>query len=253
MPFRALRSSLDATSIPRLSRIFALIAVSVLYPMLAGCTVNVKGIMYLQKERVTRYIAEKKPTGKNALVKENYQDVLKEVPDGDRILGGFCTNDEIAKEISMLRNLTQQCHRKLQKYQRDGTHNGNVYVGLLGGTIGAGALTIMAGILGAAGVFGAPASASANIGGWLVLGFGVPTLALSLANSIGGFNYRYREYKRQAIRLDNMMWTMRLRLGVEVCNARNVDRARVKVGNIRRMMEMTCAENFNDDGTYRPR
>ncbi len=256
MSFRAVLSHppvlLQPFSIPqtRWFRPLALFACSLLAPLLAGCSVNVKGIMYIHKDPVARYIAEQKPTGKDALVKEKFQETLKEVPDGDRILGGFCTNEEIAKEIEMLRGITQACHRKLQKYQQDGSYNGNVYVGLLAGTIGAGLLTITAGVLGAVGAFGTD---SGNIGGWLVLGFGVPTLALSLANSIGGFNYRYRENYRQATRLDNLMWTMRLRLGVEVCNARNVERARVKVANIRHMMEMTCADNFSDDGTYRPR
>ncbi len=250
--FSNIRASLSLLFAPssRYFRPFALLTFSALAPMLAGCSVNVKGIMYIHKEPVARYIAEQKPTGKDALVKEKFQETLKEVPDGERILGGFCTNEEIAKEIEMLRGMTQACHRKLQKYQQDGSYNGNVYVGLLAGTIGAGLLTITAGVLGAIKAFGTD---SENIGGWLVLGFGVPTLALSLANSIGGFNYRYRENHRQATRLDNLMWTMRLRLGVEVCNARNVERARVKVANIRHMMEMTCSENFSDDGTYRPR
>jgi hypothetical protein len=214
--------------------------------MLFGCSVDVKGIMYVKKEQVGTYIDREKPTGKETLVQQDYQKILSQVPDGDRILGGFCSQPDMQEDLKRLEELTNLCQKKLRQYTEDGNNNGRIYVGLLGGTIGGGLALIGAGIIGVA----VPSTAEAM--GWVVLGFGVATLALSLANSIGGFNYKYRENKRQAVRLDNMMWTMRLRLGVQVCNASSAERARIRLRNISHMMEMTCNTNFQDDGIYRP-
>ncbi|MEM1009102.1 MAG: hypothetical protein AAGJ35_08865, partial [Myxococcota bacterium] len=178
---------------------------------------------------------------------EEFLEQLRKVPDGNRILGGFCSAPELRDDLYRLQSLAQRCREKLRSLRDGGSTQGNVYAGLLTTTIVSGVAAITSGAIGASTPNGQ------EVGAWMFFGFGTVTLIAAVINDLGGFRYRYREAKRQATRLDNLMWTMRLRVGVEVCNASSEQQAQVKLQNITHRLQSSCAEQYKDDGVYRPR
>jgi hypothetical protein len=223
----------------------------IILPLQSGCLVA-RGTLYLEKERVDTYLAKEQrpPEVKGDKQKEVEAAVeksrllLRQVPDGNRIMGGFCTQKYVLDKIQEIIDNAPKCRDKLQIYQSQSNVNGIVFWSLLGATVGAG----IAMGLGVALPQG-PNSGSLRVG--LGLGFGIPMVLLAITNTTVPFSEWQDEARVKMNRIDNYMWTLRKRLQIEVCNAPSEDLALDRMDAITIDFKMMCNAPDADDGTYR--
>ena len=150
--------------------------------MFSGC-MSTRGIIYLNPERSGAYLAkEKKPTAskKQKTVEgavEKARVLLRTVPDGNRILGGYCTDPKLARQISDIQDLAPNCRVKLKKFQNKSNLHSTIFWSLFG----AASATGIAMVVGGLGAQDGPTRAG------LVIGFGIPFVATALTSAIGPF------------------------------------------------------------------
>jgi hypothetical protein len=215
----------------------------------SGC-LHTRGAMYLQKERVGVFLEntqEQAPAkGVDLETHKKWRERLANVPDGNRILGGFCAEDEqILTVLRAIDGLRPQCQQRLYDDASSANFQGRLFWGFLGGTVLAGTGTIIF-----AGLALSSDTAKTGLGITGVI-FGITTLVGALTNTLGGFDARQERYKILARRLDNFMWTLRLRVMAEVCNAKDRNTAHQQVVYIYKMTQHYCTHSLGDDGTYR--
>lgn len=168
------------------------------------------------------------------------EELLTKIPDGDRILGGFCTDPETNSKLQEFQALQAKCRTKLKKHVNGANLNGGLYWGFLVGTAVAGG-----------GIFLGFIPEDKALGGILSVIFGGLSLTGALVSGLGGFDGRQERHKMYAYRLDNYMWTLRIRIVSEVCNAKTVEIARIKLKQIYNQAGRMCGVH-PDDGIYRP-
>lgn len=208
---------------------------------------STRGVIYLNAERAGQYLAqEKKPSRseEKVLVEkavEEARKLLRTVPDGNRILGGYCTDSALSKQISDIQDLAPRCREKLKIYQNKSNLHSALFWSFLGATAASG--------LGMA--IGGFAAQDGQTRAGFVLGFGIPMLTFALTNAIGPFARISSAEKTVGERIDNYMWTLRRRISVEVCTAPNQATAAYRLAKIYRSLHSYCASNETDDGLYR--
>ncbi len=238
-----------------------------------GCHTT-RGVMYIKPDRVGKYIKQLKEEeaasapapapakdGKNgkdgkdgkdgkapapapaqpneAELQKRYAN-LENVPDGNRILGGFCTDPAVKNNLFELQKLEPKCSTKVNTLSKQAKTQGILYWTFLGLTTVSGAGMVVGGV-----------AAPSDVAGPLALGFGIATLTFAVVNGVGGFDGRQERLKLLSSRLDNYMWSLRMRIMFEVCNAKTVELARTRLKRIMTQAEMYCSEK-PDDGTYHP-
>ncbi len=212
----------------------------------SGC-MTTRGIIYLNPTRSGAYLAkEKKPTQskKKVMVEkavEEARKLLRTVPDGNRILGGFCSTPAISRTLAKIQDLAPLCRKKLKKHQ----NTSNIHQALFWSFLGATGVT---GISMALGGFLAEDGATK---GALVLGFGIPMMTFALVNTIGPFARIASRQRTLGGRIDNYMWTIRRRISVEVCNAPNRATASYRLAKIHQSIHTMCTSVKPDDGMFR--
>lgn len=214
-----------------------------------GCLTS-RGVMYLGKERVDDYLAkEKRPAsakGKKKEVEsviERSRLLLRKVPDGNRIMGGFCTKKYIREQFQELIDVAPKCRKKLKLYQGSSNVNNIVFWSLLGSSIGLGVA------LGVSVAATPPQEGNTRL--VLALVFGSLTVATAIVNTTVPFNEWQHEARVKMGRIDNYMWTLRKRVQIEVCNARNRDVAFDRMDMITRDFRLLCTAPEQDNGIYR--
>ncbi len=212
---------------------------------LSGC-MSTRGIIYLNPERSGAYLAkEKKPTDsqKKQTVEaavEKARVLLRTVPDGNRILGGYCTDSRLARQISDIQDLAPTCRVKLKKFQNKSNFHTSLFWGFLGGTAATGIAMVIGGL--------APEPGEVKAG--LVIGFGIPMVALALTNAVGPFARIASRERTLGERIDNYMWTLRRRISVEVCTAPNRATAAYRLAQIHRRIHKWCTTDKPETGLY---
>lgn len=211
--------------------------------VLNGC-MTTRGILYLNPTRSGAYLSkENKPTQKKPLVEkavEEARKLLRTVPDGNRVLGGFCTDNKLARQISDIQDLAPLCRKKLKKYQ----NKSNLYKALDWGFFGA---TVASGLFLSIGGF----AASPEAKGPIVVASGSMMLAFVLTTSIGPFARISSHQQSLSERLDNYMWTIRRRITNEVCNAPNRATAAYRLARIHNTIHTMCTATQPDTGLYK--
>ncbi len=224
---------------------------------MTGCT-STRGSLYLRNESVHDYLKKKLEVSKkckeakdDSMKKEHCQlvdsaveearEMLKSVPDASRRLGGFCTKPEILSQLRMIQDEAPTCRKKLKSYQNTSNTNGIVYWSILGGTALTGAAMVIGGVL-------APDDGTRA---GVVLGFGIPMTLAALTNAIAPFGRNYTVNQYKAYRIDNYLWSLRVRISIEVCNAADLDAAVRHVQEIVKDTKAYCAGR-DDDGLFRP-
>lgn len=209
---------------------------------LSGCQ-SVRGVMYLKKARVGDHIArlDKKPPGGDPVAWDQRKVILEKVPDGNRILGGFCTDERVQSSLRRLRKLKDACRERMISKAEESNLNSRVFWSLLSTTVVLGAGMIITGV----------AITDPEAKGWTAFSFGAATVAVALVNGLGGFDGRAAQLAKRARKIDNWMWTMRLRVIAEVCNAKSREVARQQADQIARSTRALCITNVVDDGIYR--
>lgn len=209
-----------------------------------GC-LSTRGMMYLHPERSAAYLAkESKPAQKknSALVEsavEKARVLLRDVPDGRRRLGGFCTDPHVIKKLRTMMKVTPTCRKRLGVLQKKSNVMGVVFWSLVGATAGTGIMALVGG-----------AAASDDIKAGVVLGFGIPMLTFALVNGLGPFSRIQDQNKAKGMRLDNYMWTLRQRVSVEVCTAPNKATAYHRLNKIAERLNYLCTSTKPDNGLY---
>lgn len=212
---------------------------------LTGC-MNTRGVMYLHPERSGVYLAkENKPKGKAkdpSVEKsvEKARELLRDLPDGKRRLGGFCTDPDIVRKLRQMMSQTSTCRAKLKLTQNTSNNYAWIYWGIMMGTAGAGLATII----------GDAASPDGDTRAAVVLAFGITTLTLALTNAIGPFYRIHTAQHAIGTRLDNYMWTLRKRISVEVCTAPNKAYAFYRLNRISKRLKRECSDKEGSNGTY---
>lgn len=212
----------------------------------SGC-MSTRGIIYLNSERAGQYLAQEKRPSRSeekVLVEkavEQARILLRTVPDGNRILGGYCTDPALAKQISDIQDLAPICRTKLKQYQSKSNLHSALFWSFLGAT----------GAFGVGMSIGGFAAPDGQTRAGLVLGFGIPMLALALTTAVGPFARISSAEKTLGEHIDNYMWTLRRRISVEVCTAPNQATAAYRLAKIHRSMQTYCSEAPPDDGLYR--
>lgn len=214
-----------------------------------GC-LTARGVLYLEKEQVENYLAkEKRSVGggeKEKMLEQSVEKaraLLREVPDGNRIMGGFCTQKYITDKFQELVDAAPTCRKKIKVYQNQSNTYGIVFWSLLGATATTG---LAMGI----GIAALPMSnGSARVG--LGLGFGIPMVLLAITNTSVPFSEWQDESRVKMQRIDNYMWTLRKRVQIEVCNAGSEDVAFDRMDEIVRDFKLLCNAPETDDGVYR--
>lgn len=205
-----------------------------------------RGVIYLSPERSGAYLAkENKPdSGKEKVLVEKAlkeaRELLRMVPDGNRILGGFCTDPTIARKIADLQDVAPQCRKKLKRYQNKSNFHSTLFWSFFGATGATGLGMALGGFLGSPG----------EVRAGLVIGFGSAMVALALTTTIGPFARISSRQKTLGQRLDNYMWTLRRRVTAEVCTAPNRATAAYRLAQIHRTLHTMCTSNKPDDGLY---
>lgn len=208
---------------------------------LAGCQ-SFKNAMYLKKGRAGDFYNKQQTALSPAQANERarMRKLVATMPDSNRVLGGFCTDKQVIASLDEVRKLGDDCRNRLTDFADQAHLQGRLYWGFLIASIATGAGMIIGGL----------APSDPEVKGWLAFSFGSATLTLSLINGLGGFDGRQTVLTMQAKKLDNLMWTMRLRILAEVCNAKNVTLARRQAAQIARMTRNMCVANPKDDGVY---
>lgn len=226
---------------------------SLLLAFSSGCVTS-KGVLYLQTETVQDYLAkEQRPaptTPEKTLAEKGIEEArktLRDVPDGDRILGGLCTETDIKQELQAIVDRAPTCRKRQQSHQTRGNTYAIVFWSLIGGTAATGAAMLIAGIA----AIPNPSTTAAAPG--LALGFGIPMFLAALTTQIAPFRRWQLESQEIAIRLDNYLWTLRKRISIEVCNAPNRQTALDALRFIASTMDASCRDEKEDDGLYRPK
>lgn len=238
-----------------------------------GC-LSTRNTMYLNKKRAAAYLAsldqtapsdKKDPKAKDPKAKDpkakdpkakdpdsesdaslvlnaKQRQLVAEVPDARKILGGYCNKPEIEAEISKMAAMTKTCQDRTDVLRYSSNLNGALFWGFLGGTVVSGAGMIAGGIL----------PEDKGLAAGLAVGFGSAALLFSVINGFGGFDARQEISKMRATRLDNYMWTMRSRIVSEICNAPSEAVALRRVRGVRVRLSRYCSGKDSDDGIYRP-
>ncbi len=212
-----------------------------------GCS-STRGVMFIKPMRVGKYLAQhgyndlknKKNLTSAEKKKLAHQKLMSKVPDGDRILGGFCTDSQVVAQLNELQTIQSQCQKKLKYHTDRAAVQGTLYWSFLLGTVGTGTAMIIGGV-----------AASKDAAPVLAVLFGGLTLSSALISGIFGFDGNQERHKLRAQRLDNYMWTLRVRIVSEVCNAKSVEIARAKLKRIQQRTRYFCSMQ-PDDGIYRP-
>lgn len=207
----------------------------------SGC-INVRGVMYVGKRKVNDFLTDRKPDQAGLPSTPKRLEYLRQVPDGERILGGFCSDPEISDGLKSLRSRQAECITKVDGFSDRARTNAIVHYSLLSSTAVLGSLMIVFGV----------AIPEKGVAAGLAVGFGAGALVSALVDSFGSFDSRFWQNKTAAERLDNYLWTMRVRVSVEVCNAPDLQIARVRMRQIVRNFQSTCSPKYEDDGTYPP-
>lgn len=265
-----------------LKRTILLLFSLVLMSALTGC-LTTRGVMYLGKDRVKKHLKDtadqkpsadkpapaakpatsapakkdgKKDTKKDAKaakpkVNKNLQARIKtwerrralmvSMPEGREKLGGYCTKPKVRTMLDKLEGMVGTCRQTLKKFEKQANDQGIVYWTFLGAGLAVAASSVIALAL------NKEDGTSTNV----ALGLGITGALLVSVVPIGGFDSRQERYKERARRLDNYMWSLRLRIGKEVCNATTVELAVKKLEPIMRRAKELCDGNNPDDGMYR--
>ncbi len=202
-----------------------------------GC-VYTRGIMYLNPEKVGTYLSKEEKPEKllnedKILVEEAVEEarkLLRKIPDGNRILGGFCTDPEIRKEILSIQDYSSSCRKRLEHYQNKGNLYTAIHWGIAGGAAATGLGMIIGGLI--------PAKGETRAG--LILGFGIPMLTFALVDAFAPFARWSSQYSKKATYLDNYIWTLRRRISVEVCTARDRSIALFRLKKIKKQVDILC-------------
>lgn len=217
----------------------------------AGCALQTRGAMYLQKERVGVYLDKTKrsqpPKGIDLTTYLIWRGRLGEMPDGNRILGGFCTDEGVVPVLEAIDGLRPTCQKRLYKEASAANYQGKLFWGFLGFTLSSGAVAIGMG----AGALAASDTGTKDILGFMAAGFGAAAFVSALVNGFGGFDARQEKYKLYTRRIDNFMWSLRQRVIVEVCNAKSRGAAVQQIVYIYNMTKRYCTSGEAGDGTYR--
>ena len=206
---------------------------------LGGCQ-SVKGVMYLHPKRVGDHLAKTN----NSLTETDYirqrRKWIRKIPDGNRILGGFCTDKQVLISLKKLRKLAVHCSRRTHGLATRAGLQNSLFWGFLLSTAAAGAGMIITGI----------AIQDAEAKGWTSFAFGATTFTLAMITGLGGFDGRQSVLNMRAKKVDNFMWTMRLRVIAEVCNAKSVRAARQQMAQLARDTKRLCITEPLDNGYY---
>jgi hypothetical protein len=237
--------------VKKISRSFLLALLVFFLSLNAGC-LTARGVLYLEKEQIETYLAkEKRPTGggeKEKMLEQSVEKaraLLREVPDGNRIMGGFCTQKYVTDKFQELVDASPTCRKKIKVYQNQSNTYGIVFWSLLGATAGTG----LAMGISIAALPPTSANGAARVG--LGLGFGIPMVLLAIANTSVPFSEWQDEARVKMQRIDNYMWTLRKRVQIEVCNAGSEDVAFDRMDEISRDFKLLCNAPETDDGVYR--
>lgn len=214
-----------------------------------GC-LHTRGAMFLGKGRVGEHLektrGQRPPEGVDFETYITWRQRLSEMPDGNRILGGFCSDNSVEPVLQAIDGLRPQCQKRLFQDASSANLQGRLFWGFLGTTIGTGA---------AAFAFGGGAFAVSDATAKTVLGvtsavLGTSALLAALINGFGGFDARQERHKIEANRIDNFMWSLRQRVIVEVCNAKDRATAVQQIVYIYKMTQQYCSRSDSGDGIY---
>lgn len=219
-----------------------LMCIFILLSSTIGCT-STRKTMYLGSKRVGDYIAhsEGQAIRDNAELWKVRKAHLRNYPDGNRLFGGFCTDKAVKRSLKQLRALKDPCIARTTDYNEQANLQGRLFWGFLSASIVTGAGMIVGGL----------APSDPAVKGWMAFSFGAATLGLAAVSGFGGFDGKQTVFQMRAKKLDNLIWTMRLRFIAEVCNAKTVHIARQQAKQIVRMTRSMCVSNYQDDGIYR--
>ncbi len=216
----------------------------------AGC-LQTRGAMFLQKQRVGVYLDKTKgvrpPEGVDFTTFLIWRARMSEMPDGNRILGGFCTDKKVLPVLQAIDTLRPTCQRRLYREASSANQQGKLFWGFFSTTLGAGALAIGMG----AGALAVTDPDAQKALGVVAAVSGSVALLAALINGLGGFDARQEKYKIRTKRIDNFMWSLRQRVIVEVCNAKNLGTAVQQSVFIYNMTQRYCTSEESGDGTYR--
>ncbi len=218
-------------------------ATAIIALALSGC-LKTRGVMYLKPKQVGVYLSETKgespPEGIDSNTWKYWREQMPKVPDGNRILGGFCTDKRVLHVLDAIDQLGPTCQKRLYREMKDANFQGKLFWSFVGVTASSGLLAI---------IFAAvPIDPEARA--WLGFTFGTISLTSAMVNFFGGFDARQEKFKMRAKQLDNFMWTLRLRISNEVCNAPDVQTARRQIVQIYRMTLRFCTAPRKADGSY---
>lgn len=228
-----------------------------------GC-LNTRGIIYVKKDKVGTFLAKadgtssekeggksKEPTSQPAeasgeeppfVLNTINRASLQELPDGRKIMGGYCNEGEVKAEIQRIQEMQKVCGSRVNEFRNSANLFGGLYWGFLGATFATGAGMVASGLL----------IEDKNTAATLAVVFGSISLVSALTSGFGSFGARQELYKKDATKLDNYMWTVRARLLNEVCNAPSQKVAQMKAKKIGHKLKQYCTANVHDDGVYRP-
>jgi hypothetical protein len=208
---------------------------------------NTRGIIYLNPQRASDYLAkEHQPKNPNArqqqieVAVEDARKLLRTIPDGNRILGGYCTDPQVMQQIQQIQELAPNCREQLHVHQSNSNLHGIIFWSLLGATAATGVTMAIGGV--------AISDGQARVQ-WL-LGWGIPMLSFALTNSIGPFARLQSYHRTIGERIDNYAWTLRQRISVEVCTAPNLSTAQYRLTQIYKATKQHCTVKTPDDGLY---
>ena len=168
--------------------------------------------------------------------------LLQELPEGRKILGGYCNDEQVKAEIQKIQELQKVCSSRVNEFRNGANLFGGLYWGFLGTTFATGGAMIASGLL----------IEDKNTASLLAVVFGSVSLVSALTSGLGAFGARQELYKKDATKLDNYMWTVRARLLNEVCNAPSEKVARMRIKKVSTKLKRFCTANIHDDGIYRP-
>ena len=213
---------------------------------------HTKGSMYLGKNSVGSYLDKNKeiivPKGVDSKTYKEWHKNLGKIPDGNRILGGFCaSNQKVRTILSAMDSMRPLCQHRLYQDTRGANLKGKLFWWFFAGSTGAGATTILTSAIALS------ASSKDTQTNWGVVSvvFGTFTLAGILVNSLANFSARHDRHKILANQIDNFMWTLRLRIISQVCNAKDDGTAVQQAVFIYKMTQRICTHPRSGDGNYR--
>ncbi|TNE47484.1 MAG: hypothetical protein EP343_20145 [Deltaproteobacteria bacterium] len=216
----------------------------------SSACLNTRGAMFLGKGKVAEYLEKTRgknpPKGVDFDTYITWRQRMAEMPDGNRILGGFCTDPQVVPVLEAIDDMRTTCQKRLYRDASAANYQGKLFWGFLSATLVAGAGAFALG----GGAFAVQDESTKDGLGITAAVFGGLALVAALTNGLGGFDARQERHKIEARRVDNYMWSLRQRVTVQVCNAKSRGAAVQQIVYIYKLTQQYCTRAKVGDGYY---